>query len=322
MKDNDVWDLIELPEGVKPISCKWIFKTKNNSKGNVERYKARLVAKGFTQKEGIDYKETFSSIFSKDSFRTVMALVAHFDLELHQMDVKTVFLNGDIDKTIYMMQPENFVSNEYKSMVCKLKKSIYGLKQASQQWYHNEGKYIFLVLYINDILLASSDTDLLHETKRFLMKNFKMKDIGEVSFVLGIQILRDHSQGILRLSQENYINKVLEKFDMQHSKPGDTPIAKGDKFSLNSGESNVCSSLYSFVMGVFGRYLSDPRMQHWKAVKRVMRYLRRTKGHMLTYRKSEDLDIIGYFDSNFARCQDNKCSTSRYVYMLAGGAIS
>ena len=122
MENNDVWDLIDLPEGAKPIGCKWIFKTKLDSKGNVERYKARLVAKGFTQKEGIDYKETFSSVSSKNSFRIVMALVAHFDLEVYQMDVKTAFLNGDIEETIYMTQPENFVSGNPKSMVCKLKK--------------------------------------------------------------------------------------------------------------------------------------------------------------------------------------------------------
>ena len=133
MKDNDVWDLVPLPEGVKPIGCKWIFKNKRDSKGGVERYKARLVTKGYTQKEGIDYKETFFPVSSKDSFRTIMALMAHFDLELHQMDVKTAFLNGDIDETIYMVQPENFVSRDTKKMVCKLKKSIYGLKQASRQ---------------------------------------------------------------------------------------------------------------------------------------------------------------------------------------------
>ena len=136
MKENDIWDLVSLPEGTKPIGCKWIFKTKRDSMGNLERYKARLVAKGFTQKEGIDFKETFSPVSTKDSFRTIMALVAHFDLELHQMDVKTAFLNGDIDETIYMMQPENFVSGDPKRMVCKLKKSIYGLKQASRQWYY------------------------------------------------------------------------------------------------------------------------------------------------------------------------------------------
>ena len=108
MNDNEFWNLIELPEGVKPIGCKWIFKIKKDSKGNIERYKARLVAKGFTQKEGIDYKETFSPVSSNDSFRTIMALVARFDLELHQMDVKIVFLNGDIEETIYMVQPKNY----------------------------------------------------------------------------------------------------------------------------------------------------------------------------------------------------------------------
>ena len=95
---------------MKPIGCKCRFKTKRDSKGDVERYKARLVAKSFTQKKGIDYKETFSLVSSKNSFRKIMALVAHFDLELHQMDVKTTFLDGDIDETIYMVQLENFVS--------------------------------------------------------------------------------------------------------------------------------------------------------------------------------------------------------------------
>jgi len=186
----------------------------------------------------------------------MMTLVAHFDLELHQMDVKTAFLNGDIEETIYMVQPENFVLGDSKSMVCKLKKSIYGLKQASLQWYYkfhqvitsygfeinvvddfvyhkfSGSKYIFLVLYVDDILLASRDIGFLQETKRFLTKNFKMKDLGEASFVLGIKILRDRSQGILWLSQESYIDKVLDRFGMKDSKPGDIPIAKGDKFSL------------------------------------------------------------------------------------------
>jgi len=106
MQDNKVWELVPLREGVKPMGCKWLFKTKQDSRGNVERYKARLVAKGFTKKEGIDFKDTFSLVSSKDYFRTIMALVAHYDLELHQMDVKTIFLNGDIDEMIYMVEPK------------------------------------------------------------------------------------------------------------------------------------------------------------------------------------------------------------------------
>ncbi|WKA01022.1 hypothetical protein VitviT2T_019330 [Vitis vinifera] len=128
MKDNEVWDLVELPKEIETIGCKWIFKTKHDSKGNVERYKARLVAKGYTQKEGIDYKETFSPVSKKDSLKIVMTLVAHFDLELHQMDVKTAFLNGELHEEVYMDQPDGFQDEGKEHMVCKLKKSIYSLK--------------------------------------------------------------------------------------------------------------------------------------------------------------------------------------------------
>lgn len=182
-----------------------------------------------------------------------MAFVAHYDLELHQMDVKTAFLNGDIEETIYMVQPEGFETKESEHMVCKLKKSIYGFKQASRQWYRkfdqvissfgfkenamdqcvyhkiNGSKFIFLVLYADDILLASSDIGLLHETKRFLSKNFEMKDLGDASFVIGIQIHCDRSRGIIGLSQKTCIDKVLSRFGMQNCAPCDAPIAKGDK---------------------------------------------------------------------------------------------
>lgn len=122
MKSNDVWNLVELPNGVRPIGCKWVYKTKRESLGNIDRYKARLVAKGFTQREGIDYMDTFSPVSKKDSFRIILALVAYFDLELQQMDVKTAFLNGDLEE-VYMKQPEGFFSNIGEHLVCKLKKS-------------------------------------------------------------------------------------------------------------------------------------------------------------------------------------------------------
>ena len=125
-----------MPQGAKAIVCKWVYKTKRDSLGNIERYKARLVAKGFTQKEGIDYKDTFSRVSKKDSLRIILALVAHFDLELQQIDVKMAFLNSDLGEEVYMKQPEVFSSEEGEHLVCKLKKSIYGLKQASRQWYY------------------------------------------------------------------------------------------------------------------------------------------------------------------------------------------
>jgi Reverse transcriptase (RNA-dependent DNA polymerase) len=164
------------------------------------------------------------------------------------MDVKTTFLNDNIDETIYMKQPKNFVTGDPKYMVCQLKKSMYGLKQASRQWYlkfHNissegfkpnlvdeciylkfcESKFIFLVLYVDDILLVSNDKNILYQIKNFLFSNFEIKDFGETSSVLGIEILRERSQGILRLFQRNYIDKVFSGYDMKECKLGDTPCS-------------------------------------------------------------------------------------------------
>ena len=135
MASNGVWDLLELPNGEKTIGCKWVYKTKKDSLGNIERYKARLIIKGFTQNEGINYKDTFSPISKKDSLHIVLALVTHFDFELQQMDVKTTFLNGKLEEEIYMKQPEGFSSSQGEHLECKLEKSIYELKQASCQWY-------------------------------------------------------------------------------------------------------------------------------------------------------------------------------------------
>ena len=224
MTDNNVWVMTELPEGSKRVGCKWVFKTKRDSMGNVERYKARLVAKGYTQKDGVDYKETFSPVSKKDSLRIIMVLVAYYDLELHQMDVKTAFLNGNLEEKVYMDQPQGFETTEKESLVCKLKKSIYGLKQASRKWYLkfnntilsygfventvnkciymkvSGSRFVIMVLYVDDILLAANDKGMLRDVKEFLSKNFEMKDMGETSYVIGIEIFRDRSQGVLGLS--------------------------------------------------------------------------------------------------------------------------
>ncbi|RVW35834.1 Retrovirus-related Pol polyprotein from transposon TNT 1-94 [Vitis vinifera] len=370
MAHNGVWDLIELPNNCKPVGCKWVFKTKRDAKGNIERFKAKLVAKGFTQKEGIDYKDTFSPVSKKDSLRIIMALVAHFDLELHQMDVKTAFLNGNLDEDIYMEQPEGFAKKGNEHLVCKLKKSIYGLKQASRQWYIkfnntitsfgfkenivdqciylkvSGSKFIFLILYVDDILLASSDLGLLRETKEYLSKNFHMVDMGEANYVIGIEIFRDRSRGVLGLSQKGYIDQVLERFNMQSCSSGIAPILKGDKLSKMqcprnniereqmkkiSYASAVGSLMYaqtctrpdiSFAVGMLGRYQSDPGFEHWKAAKKVMRYLQGTKDYMLTYKRSEQLEVVGYSDSDYGGCLDSLKSTSGFVFMLANGAIS
>jgi hypothetical protein len=133
MSSNDVRDLVEIPDGAKRVGCKWVYKTKYDSKEKIKRFKMKLVAKDFTQREGVDYTETFSTISKKDLFRIVMTLVAHYNLELYQMDVKTTFLNCDLQESVYMTQLEGFAIEGNEHMGCRLKKFIYGLKKASRQ---------------------------------------------------------------------------------------------------------------------------------------------------------------------------------------------
>ena len=134
MYSNSVWVLEDPPENIKPIGCKWIFKKKRGVNGKVETFKARLVAKGYTQKEGVDYEETFSPVAMLKSIRILLSIAMRIDYEIWQMDVKTTFLNGYLDETIYMSQPEGFELKGQEQKVCKLLRSIYGLKQASRSW--------------------------------------------------------------------------------------------------------------------------------------------------------------------------------------------
>ena len=137
MKLNHVCDLVDLPPEHKAIGDKWVLKIKRKADGSIDKFKARLVAKEYTQQEGIDYEETFSPVVRFASIRLILAIVAHLDLELHQMDVKTAFLNGELDEEIHMQQPVGFITKDQERKVCKLLKSIYGLKQSSRQWYLN-----------------------------------------------------------------------------------------------------------------------------------------------------------------------------------------
>jgi hypothetical protein len=370
MDSNDVWDLVEIPNGAKRVGCKWVYKTKYDSKGNVEWFKARLVAKGFTQREGIDYNETFSPVSSKDSFRIVMALVAHFDQELHQIDVNTAFLNGDLKEDVYLTQPEGFVVERKEHLACRLKKIHLWLEASSRQWYlkfykiirtfgftenvvdnciyvkFKGSRFTILVLYMDDILLACSNKDMLHETKNFPSSKFDMKDLGEDSYVLGIEIHQYRSKGVLGLSQKAYFERVLKKYNMHKCSGSPAPLVKGDKFGtfqcpMNQIETDqmksvpyasaVGSILYAkvcthpdlaFITGMLGRFQSNPGLDHWGAVKKVLRYMQGMKDYMLTNRRSDNLEVVSYSDADYAGCEDSRKSTLGYVFTLAGGAIS
>ena len=208
MKVNQVWSLVDLPPGQKAIGNKWIPKIKRNVDGSIDRFKVCLVEKGYTQKEGINYVETFSPIIRFTSIRLLLAIVTNLNLELHQMDVKTTFLNGELDEEIYMEQPVGFIVKGQERKVCKFQRSIYGLKQSSRQWYlrfhkviltydfkmidedhcvyvkRTSGKFTILSLYIDNILIAGSDKEYLMDIKRWLSTHFDMQDMGEANYIL------------------------------------------------------------------------------------------------------------------------------------------
>ncbi|WVZ06123.1 hypothetical protein V8G54_019469 [Vigna mungo] len=217
--DRHLWqgameeELVDLPKGKKVIGSKWIFKKKEDTPGGEKaRYKARLVAKGFTQIEGVDYHEIFAPVVKHCSVRVLMAIVAHCNYHLEQLDVQTAFLHGDLEETIYMKQPDGFAVDD---RVCLLQKSLYGLKQSPRQWYrkfddfliklnfkrcnyddcvytlNHDGEMLYLLLYVDDILIASSDRGMIGETKARLADAFEMKELGEARRILGIDIKRD-----------------------------------------------------------------------------------------------------------------------------------
>lgn len=277
--DAGTWTLAPLPPGRQAIGCKWVFKLKHKADGSIDRYKARLVAKGFSQKEGIDYDETFAPVAKFPAIRALLSLVAHHDLELHQMDVKTAFLNGDLDRDIYMKQPEGFVAQGREHLVCKLRKCLYGLKQASRAWYEKihqaltdlgfkalsadtclylrwrGSTYTIIALYVDDLLIASNSIQAVNILKRDLSLRFSMKDLGEAHYVLGIQIDRDRSTRTLTISQREYVHKVLERFGMTDCKPVGTPLessiklTKADCPSPNAPTDAAFIRLYQSAVG-------------------------------------------------------------------------
>jgi hypothetical protein len=234
-----------------PIRFIWVFKKKTYKDENVHIYKARVVAKGFKQIHGIDFDETFSLITMLKSIRILLAIVAYFDYEIWQMDVKMTFLNGNLTEDVYMTQPEGFVDPKYARKICKLQKTIYGLKQTSRSWnlHFNEvvkgfgfiknveepcvykkisgSVVVFLVLYVDDILLIRNDIPVMNVVKSSLRKSFSMNDLGEVAYILGIKIYRDRSKRLIGLSQDAYIDRILNRFNMQDSKKCFLPMSHG-----------------------------------------------------------------------------------------------
>ncbi|TYK29682.1 gag/pol protein [Cucumis melo var. makuwa] len=301
-----VWTLVDQPSEVRPIGCKWIHKRKRDQAGKVQTFKARLVAKGYTQKE---------------------------------MDVKTTFLNGNLEESIYMVKPEGFIQKGKEQKVCKLQKSIYGLKQASRSWNIGFDTAIksydfkrnvdepcvykriinsiiaFLVLYVDEILLIGNDVGHLTEIKEWLATQFQLKDLG----MRNIYKMKNSKKSLLpyrygiHLSKEQCPKTPQEVEDMSNIPYA---FAVGSlMYAMLCTRPDIC-----YLVEIVSRYQSNPGRDHWTAVKNILKYLRRTKDYMLVY-GSKDLILTGYTDSDFQTDKDARKSTSGSVFTLNGGAV-
>ncbi|GKA93173.1 retrovirus-related pol polyprotein from transposon TNT 1-94 [Tanacetum coccineum] len=357
---NHTWELVDLPPGCKALGYKWIFKKKMKADGTVDKYKARLVIQGFRQREGLDYFDTYSPVTRITSIRMIIAIAALRNLEIHQMDVKTAFLNGDLEEEIYMNQPEGFIAPGQEGKVCRLVKSLYGLKQAPKQWHQkfdhtmlesgfkiNEcdkcvyvkdtsAGYVILCLYVDDMLIVGSNDKMIRSTKDMLKSKFDMKDMGLADVILRIKIIR--TQNGLVLSQAHYVDKILNTHNAGDSGQARTPIDTSLHLFKNRGF-GVAQLEYSRIIGMLmylmtstrpdlayavsrlSRYTSNPSYAHWKAITRVLHYLRYSRDYGLHYDRHPTV-IEGYTDANWISDIKDSRSTSGYVFTLGGAAIS
>ena len=361
--ENGTWELEELPGGVRPLPMKWVYKIKTDASGNVERYKARLVAKGFMQRQGVDFEEVYAPVSKHTTFRALLAVVAADDLELHQLDVKTAFLNGELEEDIYMRQPQGYEEGG-ANVVCHLLKSLYGLKQASRAWHlyfkrevttgmsfeasqadaalfvgEVEGEKVFVLIWVDDILIAAPGVGVVNLVKKQLGEKFEVRDLGEAAFFLGMELARDRGARTLKLSQRKLTKELLGRHSLAAGKPRGVPMPQGTKLT-REGElldtskfrySELIGSLLylsvctrpdiSQAVGALARYMAAPTVEHWQAALGVVRYLAGTEGLGIIFGGSE-VTLEGYCDADYAGDTDTRRSTTGYVFMMYGGAVS
>ena len=368
---NQTWELVPPPSNKNIVGNRWVFKVKRNSDGTVDRFKARLVAQGYSQSEGIDYDEVFSPVARYTSIRSLLALANVKDWHIHQMDVKTAFLQGSIDAEIFMEQPVGYVDKNSPNHVCKLQKSIYGLKQAARCWNteidtflqstgytkcssdgciyikshkqeNGQMDFVILSLWVDDILLFSSNMSMMQEEKKQLHERFVVIDQGEVHYVLGMLVKRDRDQRTMTINQENFLKSILKRYGMEDSKPVSTPMEPGKKFQkLSETETPVEVKLYQQMIGsltyvatatrpdiaaavnILSKYMANPGKEHMEGVKRILRYIRGTIDYGLCYNAQDNSCIlVGYSDADWAGDIDTRHSTSGYVFQIYNNTIS
>ena len=242
------WELAALPPGRSSVGCKWVFSTKRDALGQVVRYKARLVARGFSQVEGVDFNETFAPVAKFSTIRCIVALGAAMDMEIHQMDVKTAFLNPKLEEVIYLDQPQGFVQEGKEHLKCKLKKALPGLKQSGRAWYRDidamfvrkgfvrghadhslytlqcSEHLVIVIVYVDDLILLASGLTKMLEVKAMLKEEYEMTDLGELKYCLGVEFKRDRAARTITMCQRKYLEEILKRFSMEECKAIGTPL--------------------------------------------------------------------------------------------------
>lgn len=314
--ENNTWSLVDLPPGQRPIGLKWVYKLKKDAAGNVVKHKACLVAKGYVQRAGVDFDEVFAPVARLDSVRLLMAIAAQQSWEVHHLDVKSAFLNGELAEEVYVVQPPGFIKEGEDSKVLRLHKALYGLRQAPRAWniklddtllqlgfqrspseyavyVRGEGvRRLLLGVYVDDLIITGASMAEINSFKQQMKESFSMSDLGRLTYYLGMEVKQDASG--ITLSQTAYAGKLLEKAGMADCNPVQVPMEPRLKLSKKSSNPPVDASMYrsivgslrylvhsrpdiSFAVGYVSRFMEAPTTEHYAAVRHLLRYVAGTK---------------------------------------------
>ncbi|KAK1414103.1 hypothetical protein QVD17_29844 [Tagetes erecta] len=361
LNKNDTWEKCILPHGKKTVGCRWVFTIKHKPDGTIERYKARLVAKGYTQTYGIDYSETFSPVAKIDTIRVLFSIAANKEWPLHQFDVKNAFLHGELKEEVYMDPPPGFMENYNSREVCRLKKSLYGLKQSPRAWFgrftlamkkygfkqsnsdhtlflKRRGKLITcLIIYVDDMIITGNDEEEMTKLKTSLFNEFEMKDLGRLKYFLGIEVLRS-KHGIF-ICQKKYVLDLLAETGMIDCKPVDTPMIVNQKLYMEEEAELADKGRYqrivgkliylshtrpdiAYAVGVVSQFMHRPQVSHMEAALRIIRYLKGTPDHGVLFKANGHLETQVYTDADWAGDKGNRRSTSGYFTLVGGNLVT
>ncbi|KAK0605174.1 hypothetical protein LWI29_023729 [Acer saccharum] len=358
---NNTWTLVPSQSSSNTVGCKWVFRIKRSPDGSISKYKARLVAKGFHQRPGVDFTDTFSPVVKTTTIRVLLSIAVSRGWSLRQLDVNNAFLQGHLDENVFMEQPAGFIDPARPLHVCHLNKAIYGLKQAPRAWYNelrqfllqngfvnsqsdtslfilnSNGCVIFLLVYVDDIIVTGNDVTSVNDFIATLARRFSIKDLGGLSYFLGVEVT-SCSAGLF-LSQQKYITDLLHRTKMFDAKPVSTPLPTDHSITLLDGTSLTDATEFRRVIGALqylsftrpdiafavnklAQFMHRPTTGHWSLAKRLLRYLRGTLGFGLVLHRNSSFSLHAFSDADWAGNQDDRSSTSAYVVFLGSNAIS